>query len=195
MKTKLLGMLLLATLFLNTKSFAQQEGLIGEVKLFAGNFAPRGWAFCDGQLLAIASNTALFSILGTTYGGDGRTTFALPDLRGRVAIGPRSGPGLSTYQLGQKSGSESKILTTNQLPSHSHTVSGVSTIGNSNDPTGKLPAQTGLFDNEYSDAPADVQLNSTMIGNTGTNQPVDIRQPSLSINYIICLTGIFPSRS
>lgn len=195
MKRKLLCAFFALALFTSVKSYSQQDGFIGEVKLFAGNFAPRGWALCEGQLLAINSNTALFSIIGTMYGGDGRTTFALPDLRGRVAVGPGSGPGLSSYRIGEKKGSETTTLTTNHLPSHSHSANGVSTIGNSNEPAGKLPAQTGLFDNEYSDAPADVQLNSTMIGNTGGSQPVDIRQPSLSINYIICLQGVFPSRS
>eukprot|EP01060_Flectonema_neradi_P040985 TRINITY_DN953_c0_g1_i4.p1 TRINITY_DN953_c0_g1~~TRINITY_DN953_c0_g1_i4.p1 ORF type:complete len:254 (+),score=54.10 TRINITY_DN953_c0_g1_i4:140-901(+) len=96
------------------------EGMIGEVRLFAGNFAPIGWALCDGQLLPIAQNTALFSILGTTYGGNGETTFGLPDLRGRVPIGPRNGPGLSSRQLGQKSGEENHQLSVNEMPNHSH---------------------------------------------------------------------------
>eukprot|EP01060_Flectonema_neradi_P035489 TRINITY_DN6545_c1_g1_i1.p1 TRINITY_DN6545_c1_g1~~TRINITY_DN6545_c1_g1_i1.p1 ORF type:complete len:137 (+),score=29.09 TRINITY_DN6545_c1_g1_i1:32-412(+) len=96
------------------------EGMLGEVRLFAGNFAPRSWAFCDGQLLPIAQNTALFSILGTTYGGDGVTTFALPDLRGRVPLGPRNGPGLSYRQLGQKGGEENHQLSVSEMPNHSH---------------------------------------------------------------------------
>lgn len=194
MKKKLLYAFLVLTLFTSVKSYSQ-EAFIGEVKLFAGNFAPRGWAFCDGQLIAISQNTALFSILGTTYGGDGRTTFALPDLRGRVAVGPRNGSGLNDYRLGQKFGAETTVLNTNQLPMHSHTVNAVSALGTSNEPNGKYLAQTGLFDNEYSSAAADAQLNSNVIGNTGSSTPVDIRQPSLSINYIICLVGIFPSRN
>jgi len=122
-----------------------QEGFIGEVKLFAGNFAPRGWAFCDGQLLSISQNAALFSILGTTYGGDGRTTFALPDLRGRTAMGPRQGPGLDDVRLGQRYG-------------------------------GALVPNSG----------GETTLSTTSPKRT---------QPSLGLNYIICLYGVFPSRS
>ena len=103
-------------------SRSTQEGMIGEVRLFAGNFAPRTWAFCEGQLLAISSNTALFSILGTTYGGDGRTTFGLPDLRGRSAVGPGNGPGLRSYRLGQRGGEEYKTLNITNLPIHSHFI-------------------------------------------------------------------------
>ena len=183
-----------------------QECFIGEVRMFAGNFAPRSWAFTDGQLLPIASNTALFSILGTTYGGDGRTTFGLPDLRGRTAIGPRTGPGLSPRTLGQKVGAETNTLNTNQLPSHSHSATTTSTLqatstgGNSPDPTGRVLANDGT-DRIYSDAAPNVSLNaaaiqsSTTVGNTGGNQSVNNMQPSLAINHIICLTGIFPSRS
>ena len=98
------------------------DPFIAEIIMFGGNFAPRGWAFCDGQLLSISSNSALFSILGTTYGGDGRTTFGLPDLRGRVAMHPGSGPGLTQRRLGEKSGMETVTLTTNQIPSHNHTA-------------------------------------------------------------------------
>ncbi len=194
MKKKLLYAFFALTLLASVKSYSQ-EPFIGEVKLFAGNFAPRDWAFCDGQLLPIAQNTALFSILGTTYGGDGRTTFGLPDLRGRVAVGPRNGSGLSDYSLGQKTGNESTVLNTSQLPAHSHTVNAVSELGTSNEPSDKYLAQTGLFDNEYSDVATDVQLNSNMIGTTGNNVPIDVRQPSLSINYIICLFGTYPPRN
>ena len=105
------------------ESSMSAEPFIGEISMFAGNFAPRGWAFCEGQLLPIAQNQSLFSILGTTYGGDGRTTFGLPDMRGRVSIHPGTGPGLTNYRLGNKGGSETTTLTTNQLPSHNHTIS------------------------------------------------------------------------
>lgn len=172
-----------------------QEGFIGEIRMFAGNFAPRSWAFCDGQLLPINQNQALFSILGTTYGGDGRTTFALPDLRGRVAIHPGSGPGLSAYQQGSKGGTEANILTVSQMPAHSHTVNAVVEDGNQSVPTGNLPAGTKVLDKEYSDAEANTTMNGTMIGNSGGGQPVNNIQPYGTVNYIICLQGIFPSRN
>lgn len=174
------------------------DPFIGEVKLFAGNFAPRGWAFCEGQLLPISQNSALFSILGTTYGGDGRTTFALPDLRGRVAIGPGHGPGLSAYREGQKGGQEHVTLTVSQMPSHNHVVNqkAVAALGDSNDPTGRTLANTGDFDNEYSSATPDTNMspNSILVGHAGGNQSHENRQPFLAIYYIIALQGIFPSR-
>ena len=120
------------------------DPFIGSVCIFGGNFAPRSWAFCDGQLLAISSNTALFSILGTIYGGDGRTTFALPDLRGRMPVGPRNGPGLSDYRLGERGGQEEVVLNTTQIPSHSHIAAGTvqasftpPNFANSNQPAGR----------------------------------------------------------
>ncbi|MBN2236652.1 MAG: phage tail protein [Bacteroidales bacterium] len=195
MKTKLLLVSISLFLLSHTATFAQQEGFIGEVKMFAGNFAPRGWAICDGSILSIAQNTALFSILGTTYGGDGRTTFALPDLRSRVPVGTGTGPGLSEFRLGSKAGSETVTLSVNQLPAHNHTINAVSTDGNKSNPSGYLPASTKLLDPEYSDASADVQMASSMVGNTGGNQAVNINQPSLTINFIICVQGVFPSRN
>ena len=172
-----------------------QETFIGEIKMFAGNFAPRGWAFCDGQLLPIAQHSALFSILGTIYGGDGRTTFALPDLRGRVAIHPGHGPGLSDYRQGTTGGTESNTLTVNQIPSHTHTVNAVAEDGNQSVPTNHLPAGTKVLDQEYSDADATTTMKSTMINNTGGGLPVNNIQPYGTVNYIICLEGIYPSRS
>ena len=157
-----------------------QEAFLGEVRMFAGNFAPRGWAFCDGQLLAISQHTALFSILGTTYGGDGRTTFALPDLRGRTPVHPGQGPGLSRRLLGQSFGQESVTLTALNMPlaiPYHHVSStepqlqpgynSVLVVGN--EATGSLMQ--------------------------GQQQAVRNEQPSLGINYIICLTGVFPSRN
>lgn len=193
------------------------EGNIGEVRLFAGNFAPRAWAFCEGQLLAISQNTALFSILGTTYGGDGRTTFGLPDLRGRVAIAPGTGPGLSTHRLGARSGVETVTLTQNQMPSHSHLASmqgvqGVASIpaaadtASTEDPTNAVPAVPEIAGNNaiYADAAsADTHLapgavafaGAPTIGNSGGSQPFTNMQPYLALNYIICLQGVFPSRN
>jgi len=182
--------------------------MIGEIRLFGGNFAPRAWAFCDGQLLAINSNAALFSILGTTYGGDGRTTFALPDLRGRVAIGPRHGAGLSDYNLGERGGVEHVTLTQNQMPNHTHsaavnlsTVSPASTSPSDSTTPGPsaVPGATSMP--AYSNAGANTQLLSGAvdgnidIANTGGGQQHENRQPFLALNYIICLQGVFPSRS
>ncbi len=164
-----------------------QVGFIGEVKLFAGNFAPRGWALCNGQLLPINGNEALFSIIGTLYGGDGRTTFALPDLRGRVAVSPGTGPGLSTYRLGQSGGAEYHTQTIAESPNLNYPIpafevdfekisslprgaSSVITTGNA--PNTKI----------YTDR-------------AGGNQSMNNIQPFLSVNYIICLNGVFPSRS
>lgn len=173
-----------------------QEPMLGEVRIFAGNFAPRGWAFCDGQLLAISSNSALFSILGTTYGGDGRTTFGLPDLRGRGVIHPGNGPGLAPVSLGQVSGTESTTLTADQLPQHTHQLYGVLDRGTSSTPAGAYPADTMRLDPEYSPSGTPIQMNSGVLGtNNSTVQPIENRQPSLGVNYIIALYGIYPSRS
>ncbi len=180
------------------------EGTIGEVRMFGGNFAPRAWAFCNGQLIAISSNTALFSIIGTTYGGDGRSTFALPDLRGRVPIGPGHGPGLSSYNLGQRGGVQSVTLNTTQIPNHTHAAAGTvkanfspispATTGN---PTGGNFANAAS--NTYNTTPADIEMAANnvnvTVGNTGGNLSHENRQPFLSIYYIICLQGVFPSRS
>lgn len=190
------------------------------IKIFAGNFAPRGWQFCQGQTLSIAQNTALFSLLGTTYGGNGQTTFSLPDLRGRAPIGQGQGPGLSYYALGQIGGTENTTLTINNLPAHSHSapITGAPTVvvnsGNAavGTPTAGLSlAAPGTGSgrnfspvNGYIDATPNVALSvgsatagslAVTIGSTGGNQPVSIVQPYLAINYIICMQGIFPSRN
>lgn len=172
-----------------------QEPILGEIRMFAGNFAPYGWAFCQGQLLPISQNTALFSLLGTTYGGDGTTTFALPDLRGRVPVGFGQGPGLSNRVIGQQFGTETVTLTTSQMPAHSHTVNAVTSEGNQNLPTNSLPANTKALDKEYSDANANTTMKATMVNPTGGNQPFGVTQPSLGVNFIIALQGIYPSRN
>jgi microcystin-dependent protein len=172
-----------------------QETILGEIRMFAGNFAPTGWAFCQGQLLPIAQNTALFSLLGTTYGGNGTTTFALPDLRGRVPVGFGQGPGLSNRVIGQQFGTETVTLTTSQMPAHSHTVNAVTSEGNQNLPTNSLPANTKALDKEYSDANANTTMKATMVNPTGGNQPFGVTQPSLGVNFIIALQGIYPSRN
>ena len=169
------------------------EPFIGEIRIFAGNFAPRGWALCDGQLLDIASHSALFSILGTTYGGDGRTTLGLPELRGRVPVHAGNGPGVDNVSLGQKSGSNTQTLTVNQLPSHSHTLRANTLGGSTDDPSaasfGEAP------DDMYNTSAATVAMSSSSIQETGGGQPVSIMQPFLGLNFIIALVGLFPSRN
>ncbi len=183
--------------FLSTGLFAQ-DPYIGEIRMFAGNFAPQGWAFCDGQLLSISDNTALFSIIGTTYGGNGTTTFALPDLRGRVPIHAGSGAGLSTHYLGETSGTETNTLTISQLPAHNHNATITNPVyddeANSDDPTSRYPAVSG--ENMYSDQTnTDGALPEISIENTGGSQPINNLQPYLTIHFIIALQGIYPPRS
>lgn len=170
------------------------EPLLGSIMLFAGTFAPRGWAFCNGQLLAISQNQALFSIIGTIYGGDGRTTFGLPDLRGRVPVGAGQGPGLSNYPMGSNVGNETTTLSVNHLPSHSHSLRGSSSPGTSNSPGGNVPAvnRDGIL---HYGPDSDIDMNSGGVTNTGGNQPVNNIQPVLAMHYCIALQGIFPSRS
>ena len=186
---------LFAILSMGKANAQQVETFLGEIRMFAGNFAPTGWAFCQGQLLPIAQNTALFALLGTTYGGDGRTTFALPDLRGRVPVGFGQGLGLSNRVIGEQFGSELVTLNINQMPSHNHTVNAVTTEGNQNLPTNSLPANTKTLDKEYSDANANTTMKATMVNPTGGNQPFGVTQPSLGVNFIIALQGVFPSRN
>lgn len=172
------------------------DPFVGQIQAFGFNFAPNGWARCDGQLLPINQNSALFSLLGTTYGGDGSTTFGLPDLRGRVMVSNGQGPGLSNYAWGQKQGVETVSLLTQNLPSHTHTLWATSDAGNTNTPAAnKVLANTGVFDNEYGDAANLVTMDSTSIGNTGNNIPFDIRQPYLAVTICIALIGVYPSRS
>ena len=169
---------------------------LGEIKMFVGNFAPSGWAFCDGQLLSISQNTALFSILGTTYGGDGQTNFALPDLRGRAPLHSGQGPGLSLYQLGQQGGAETVTLTPAQMPAHSHSVNAVTSGGKQASPSNNLPAVESTGTSlDYSSDPANTVMSNGMIATTGGSQPVSVVQPYLTVSFIIALQGIFPSRN
>lgn len=172
------------------------DPFIGEIIMFAGNFAPRGWALCEGQLLSISSNQALFSILGTTYGGDGRTTFALPDLRGRAPIQPGAGPGLTNRQLGQKGGGETVTLTTGEIPSHSHTVNASTERGSQTAPTGHvLTEPKDSNDLIYTADAPNTTMSASMIANTGGGGAHNNMQPFLGINFIIALVGVFPSRN
>ena len=190
---------------------------LGEIILFAGNFPPRSTAYCNGQLLSIAQNQALFSLLGTTYGGDGRTTFALPDLRGRVPVHPGTGPGLTTRKLGQRTGQETHILSINEMPQHNHLATldnGSASIkintgdGTTNDPVGNFlakgvtPAAGPLAANvaniyattSNSTMPGDL-AGSPTIGMTGGSLAHNNMQPWLGVHYIICTNGMYPSRN
>jgi microcystin-dependent protein len=165
---------------------------LGEIRMFAGNFAPRDWASCDGQLLPIAQNSALFSILGTTYGGDGRTTFGLPDMRGRVPVGEGTGVGLAQVRLGERGGAEDVTLSAPQMPSHTHALNGSSAMGNAADATNAVSAVNSEM--SYSTTAPDIQFNSLAVGAAGGTTPVDLHQPFVSVNFIIALQGEFPSR-
>jgi microcystin-dependent protein len=196
------------------------EGTIGEIRMFAGNFNPRTWAFCQGQIMSIATNTALFSILGTTYGGNGQTTFALPDFRGRVAVGAGTGSGLTNVQLGQIGGTETVTLLTTQIPAHIHTATagtggtGTATLnavtanGNTQNPSGNylaasrtasvasyIASGTTAAMNAGSITLSNITAGAPTIGITGNSQPHSNMQPYLGMNYVICLFGIYPSRN
>jgi microcystin-dependent protein len=166
---------------------------LGEIMLVPYNFAPRGWAFCQGQTLSIAQNTALFSLLGTTYGGNGTTTFALPDLRGRCAVSSGQAPGLSNYTLGEQTGTESATLTVNQMPAHSHIVNAVDDDATSSLPDGHSLAT--ITPAGYASIAPNTTMDPRMIQPAGGSQPFEIIQPLLVLNYCIALTGIYPSRN
>ena len=168
------------------------EPFLGEVRMFGGTFAPLGWALCNGQLLPIEQNPALFAILGTTYGGDGQTTFALPDLRGRLPLHQGQGPGLSPYSPGQAGGAETVTLTIAQLPGHTHAAVGNPNPGNTQAPTGAIWAQQPDVQ-QFTEPPPTGAMNAAAIANSGGGQPHDNRPPYVAVNFIIALQGIFPS--
>lgn len=181
------------TLGVNATVANADEPFIGEVRWFAGNFAPRGWALCDGQILPISTNEALFTLLGTTYGGDGRTTFALPDMRGRGMMHEGSGPGLTPRHLGEKSGAENETLAANQMPSHAHTLHGNSSNGDSVLPDDRVISKVGrlrIFDN----AP-DTNMGASSIASAGGGQSHNNMQPNIALTCIIATQGVYPSRS
>ena len=170
------------------------EPFTAEIRIFAGNFAPRGWAFCNGQLLPISQNTALFSLIGTTYGGDGRTTTALPNLQGRAPMHPGRGPGLTARRLGQRGGSEMISLSEAQMPSHTHTARASGSAAASNTANGHyMAAPAGRGSSLYAAASGLGTFND--LTNTGGSQPHNNMQPYLAINFIIALVGLYPSRS
>lgn len=166
---------------------------IGEIRMFGGSFAPAGWAFCSGQLMPISENDALFTLIGTTYGGDGQETFGIPDLQGRVPIHAGTGKDGVNYQLGESAGSESVTLTTNQIPTHNHAFLAVQDIGSASAPANSFIAQSDTLKMYAQVAP------STPLGNSvtpvGGSQPHDNMQPFLVVSYIISLFGIFPTQN
>lgn len=175
------------------------EPFVAEIRIFAGDFAPRGWAFCDGQLLPVSNNTALFSLIGTTYGGDGRTTTGLPNMQGRAPMESGRGPGLTPRRLGEMLGGQTVTLSERQMPSHSHYVRANQSPGSVAAPSNmtSISAASGRGDNLYSTATASslVGLAGETVEPTGGNQAHENMQPYLALNFIIALQGLYPSRS
>jgi microcystin-dependent protein len=166
---------------------------IGEIRMFGGNFAPAGWAFCSGQLMPISENDALFALIGTTYGGDGQETFGLPDLQGRLPMHMGTGAGLTTRVIGESGGVETVTLTVNQIPVHSHAPLAVS--GNGNQATPQNGVWAGVTTSIYTTNPPNIAFNATLGGNTGGSQPHENLMPFLAVSFIISLFGIFPSQN
>lgn len=169
------------------------DQFVAEIRLFAGNFAPTGWAFCNGQLMAIASNTALFSLLGTTYGGDGRSTFALPNLQGCAPMHPGQGPGLSLHDLGETGGVQTVTLSNDEIPAHTHLLNVSSQPGSAMSPAGNYLAASTQRNVGYA-ASANTSMHASELGSAAAT-PHDNMQPYLALNFIIALQGIFPPRS
>jgi microcystin-dependent protein len=168
---------------------------LGEIRIFAGNFAPVGWAFCDGQLLAIAENVSLFNLIGTTYGGDGEDTFALPDLRGRLPLHQGTSSTGTAYQIGENGGVEAVTLTVQQLPLHTHPLIASTDPATDSSPAGAVPGGDVAVD-LYSNIPAPLlAMNNQMIGPVGGSQPHENTQPFLCLNFILSLFGEFPSQT
>ncbi|MCG8428087.1 MAG: tail fiber protein [Chromatiales bacterium] len=165
------------------------EPFLAEIRIVGFNFAPRGWAFCDGQILPINQNQSLYSLLGTTYGGDGRTSFALPDLRGRMPIHVGDG-----HREGQKSGEETHTLSAAEMPQHTHTLKGSSSVGNAKAPVGKVLARAAVSQ-IYHNYGNSVSLHSGTVSSVGGGQAHENMQPYLAVNFCIALQGLFPSRN
>lgn len=166
---------------------------VGEIRLFAGNFAPVGWLFCEGQLLSIADNDVLFTLVGTTYGGDGQTSFALPDLRGRVPVHQGQGPGSSPRTLGEFGGQEAVTLLASQMPAHTHALHANAAPASGTAPGGALLAATSVA--SYDPGTGTTPMAASAVGSAGGNQPHPNMAPTLALNYIISLYGIYPSPS
>ena len=170
------------------------EPFVGEIRMFAGNYAPQGWAFCDGQLLAVSQNEVLFSLFGTIYGGDGRTTFALPDMRGRIALHQGTGPGLSPRKIGSRGGGEQVTLTGSQIASHSHDWNANTADATGTAPQGKVTATPQGF-RIFEPADQNTDLDASTIVSTGGGQAHGNLMPTLCVNFIVALLGIYPSRN
>ena len=170
------------------------DPFVAEIRIFPFNFAPTGWAFCDGQLMPISQNTALFSLLGTTYGGDGKSTFALPDLQGRAPMHPGQGPGLSLHDLGEEGGSETVTLLVSEMPAHAHTAFPKTSLGNSQTPVAQSWAGSTIAKQYVSTAP-NVQMNFAAISPAGGSLPHNNMSPYLTLSFCIALQGVFPPRS
>ena len=168
------------------------QPFVGELRMFGGNFAPAGWAFCDGQLIPIAENDVLFQLIGTTYGGDGQETFALPNLQSRIPVHMGTGPSGTTYQIGEQAGVEDVTLTVSQIPSHSHPLLASTAVGTAASPQGSVLAASGSS-NVYRPAPTAAAMDAQAVGPAGGSQPHTNLQPFLCINFIISLYGVYPS--
>ncbi len=169
------------------------EPFLAEIRIVGFNFAPRGWAFCNGEILPITQNQSLYSLLGTTYGGDGRTSFALPDLRGRVPVHFGTSDGGANYLQGQKSGAETHTLTSPEMPEHTHRVRASDAAANADSPTGRVLAQAGSA--MYGEPGSPVAMGGGTIANAGGGQAHDNMMPYLALNFCIALQGLFPSRN
>ena len=171
------------------------EPYVGEIRMFAGSFAPVGWMLCQGQALPIAENEVLFQLIGTTYGGDGEETFNLPNLASRVPIHMGTGPDGTTYQLGEQAGTEQETLSVQQIPNHSHPLTASSAAGDQVSPIGNVLATTGGGIFQYYEGAVDANMNAQAITPAGGSQPHENTQPFLVINFIISLFGVFPSQT
>jgi microcystin-dependent protein len=169
------------------------DPFVAEIRIFPFNFAPKGWAFCDGQLMPLSQNTALFSLLGTTYGGNGKSNFALPDIQGNAVMHPGQGPGLSLHDLGETGGSETVSLIESEIPGHSHAMTASQGDGNERGPAGQLLA-TGIGISQYQAPQSQTALAPTAVAPAGGDQPHNNMQPYLTLNFCIALQGVFPPR-
>lgn len=171
------------------------DPFVAEIRIFPFNFAPHGWAFCDGQILPLSQNTALFSLLGTIYGGNGQSTFALPNLQGRAALHPGQGPGLSLRDLGEENGSETVTLLQSEIPNHAHSLKAVGTeVGDTNIPTGNALTRSSGASIYNTSGASLVQMNQNALGVTGSSFPHNNMQPYLTLNFCLALQGVYPPR-
>lgn len=190
-----LNILLLFFVLSGSLQLSAQDNFVGQIMIVPYNFSPVGWHDCDGSLMSIAENDVLFSLIGTTYGGDGQTTFALPDARGRVMVDDGSGPGLTSNVIGQQGGAENVTLAATQLPAHRHTVNAVTAGGTKGSPSGAVFANTGVLDKDYADKVPDTTMAPGMVSAVGASQPHNNIQPYLTMKCVIALYGIYPPRN